>query len=175
MGRPSDKIMVVRHSINPNSSKFGGFLLENFEQRELNDRRKQPTPGLSRFSFFGRRRAFRREADRQRGGYIDRYSPGLFFLLLLIVGLNILDALLTTMILDRGGWEMNPFVRSAIELFGERFWAWKFILVSIILILLCIHSKFKPIKTLIVTTGFIYAAVVLYEVFLLIDQLSLNP
>ncbi len=167
--------MVVRNSINPNLYKFGGFLLEDFGQRELNDRRQQPTPGLSRFSFFGRRRAFRRKADRQKGGYIDRYSPGLFFLLLLIVGLNILDALLTIMILDRGGWEINPLVRSAIELFGERFWAWKFIIVSIALILLCIHSKFKPIKTIIVTTGFIYASVVLYEIFLLMDQLNINP
>jgi hypothetical protein len=167
--------MVIPNSINPNLYYFGGFLLENSEHREVNDRRKQPTPGLSRFSFFGRRKAFRREADRQKGGYIDRYSPGLFFLLLLIVGLNILDALLTIMILDRGGWEINPFVRSAIALFGERFWAWKFIIVSIALILLCIHSKFKPIKTIIVTTGFIYASVVLYEIFLLMDQFNINP
>jgi hypothetical protein len=99
----------------------------------------------------------------------------LFFLLLLIVILNLFDALLTIMILDRGGWELNPFVRSAIELFGERFWAWKFTLVSITLILLCVHSKFKPFKTLIVTTGFIYASVVLYEIFLLMYQLNVTP
>jgi hypothetical protein len=167
--------MVIQNSINPNLYYFGGFPLKNSEQRELSDRRKQPTPGLSRFSFFGRRKAFRREADRQKGGYIDRYSTGLFLLLLLIVSLNILDALLTIMILDRGGWEVNPFVRSAIELFGERFWAWKFTIVSVVLILLCIHSKFKPIKTVIVTTGFIYASVVLYQIFLLMDQLNINP
>ena len=149
--------------------------MKNSEHRELNDRRKQPTPGLSRFSFSGRRKAFRREADRLKGGYIDRYGTGLFFLLLLIVILNLLDALLTIMILDRGGWELNPFVRSAIELFGERFWAWKFTLVSITLILLCVHSKFKPFKTLIVTTGFIYASVVLYEIFLLMYQLNVTP
>ena len=155
--------MVVQTSINPNLYYFGGFLLENSGQRKLNDRRKQPTPGLSRFSFFGRRKAFRREADRLKGGYIDRYSTGLFFLLLLIVSLNILDALLTIMILDRGGWELNPFVRSAIELFGERFWAWKFTIVSIVLILLCIHSKFKPIKTVIVTTGFIVTTLLSHD------------
>jgi hypothetical protein len=149
--------------------------LKNSEQRELSDRRKQPTPGLSRFSFFGRRKAFRREGDRQKGGYIDRYSTGLFSLLLLIVGLNLLDAFLTIMILDRGGREVNPFVRSAIELFGERFWAWKFTLVSIVLILLCLHSKFKPVKTVIVTTGFIYASVVLYQIFLLVNYININP
>ena len=149
--------------------------MENSEQRELHDRRKQPTPGLSRFSFFGRRKGFRRGADRLKGGYIDRYSPGLFFLLLLIVALNILDALLTIMILDHGGWEINPFVRSAIAHFGEEFWVWKFIIVSIALILLCAHSKFKPTQTILVTIGFIYASVVLYEVFLLMNQLYINP
>jgi hypothetical protein len=167
--------MVVRNSINLNLDNFGGYLLGNFERRELNDRRKQPTPGLSKFSFFGRRRGFRREADRLKGGYIDRYGPGLLFLLLLVVALNILDAMLTIVILDRGGWEINPVARSAIDLFGERFWAWKFIIVSIALILLCIHSKFKPIKTIIVTAGFIYASVVLYEIFLLLDQFNINP
>lgn len=149
--------------------------MENFERRKLGDRRKQPTPGLSRYSFLGRRRSLRRKADQEKGGYIDRYSPGLFSLLLLIVGLNILDALLTITILDHGGWEINPFVRSVIELYGEKFWAWKFVTVSIGLILLCIHSKFRPIKTIIVTTGFIYASVVLYEVFLLIHKLNTNP
>ena len=149
--------------------------MENFERRETNDRRKNPTPGLSRYSFFGRRRVLRREADQDRGGYIDRYSPGLFFLLLLIVALNILDAFLTIIILDHGGWEVNPFVRSVIELYGERFWAWKFAIVSIALILLCIHSKFKPIKTIIVATSFIYGSVVLYEIFLIIHYLNPNP
>ncbi len=149
--------------------------MENLEQRELQDRRKRPTPGLSRFSFFGRRRGFRREADRLKGGYIDRYSPGLFLLLILILALNILDALLTILILDHGGWEMNPFVRSAIEHFGEEFWVWKFIIVSLALILLCAHSKFKPTQTILVTIGFIYASVVLYEVFLLMNQLNISP
>lgn len=79
------------------------------------------------------------------------------------------------MILDRGGCELNPFVRSAIELFGERFWAWKFTIVSVVLILLCIHSKFRPIKIVIVTTGFIYASVVLYQIFLLMAQLNITP
>lgn len=117
----------------------------------------------------------RRQADQERGGYIDRYSPGLFFLLLLILALNILDAFLTIIILDHGGWEVNPIVRSVIELYGERFWAWKFVIVSTALILLCIHSKFKPIKTIIVATSFIYGSVVLYEIFLIIHHLNPNP
>jgi hypothetical protein len=149
--------------------------LENFDRRELKDRRKQPTPGLSRYSFWGQRRTLRRKTDQQRGGYIDWYGPGLFFLLLLIVALNILDALCTLMILDYGAWELNPLVRSAIGLYGDRFWVWKFAIVSICLVLLCIHIKFKPTKTIIVTISSIYFGIVLYQIFLIIDKLKTPP
>ena len=92
----------------------------------------------------------------------------------MILALNIIDAVLTIIILDHGGWEMNPFVRTVIEIYGERFWVWKFLLVSCALILLCIHSKFRAIMTIIVTTGFIYASVVLYEIFLLLFRINPN-
>lgn len=113
--------------------------------------------------------------DQQRGGYIDWYGPGLFFLLLLIVGLNILDALCTLMILDYGAWELNPLVRSAIALYGDRFWVWKFAIVSFCLLILCIHIQFKPIKTIIVTISSIYIGIVLYEIFLITYELKTPP
>jgi hypothetical protein len=113
--------------------------------------------------------------DQQRGGYIDWYGPGLFFLLLLIVGLNILDALCTLMILDYGAWELNPLVRSAIGLYGDKFWVWKFAIVSICLLLLCIHIQFKPIKTIIVTISSVYIGIVLYEIFLIVYELKTPP
>lgn len=149
--------------------------MNNFDQRNLKDRRKQPTSGLSRYTFLGQRRIFRRKEDQEKGGYIDRYSSGLFFLLLFIVGLNILDAVLTLMILEYGGRELNPIVRSTIEIYGERFWIWKFIIVSISLVLLCLHSKFRRIQTIIVATCSIYIGIVLYQIFLIIRYLTENP
>ena len=113
-----------------------------FDIRTLKDRRKQPTPALSRFTLWGRRKTFRRKEEQRRGGYVDRYRSALLIPLTLIVGLNVLDALLTMMILDDGGWEINPVVRSVIQLYGDRFWIWKFVMVSFPLTLLCIHSKF---------------------------------
>ena len=89
--------------------------------------------------------------------------------------LNILDALCTLMILDYGAWELNPLVRSAIGLYGDRFWVWKFAIVSICLVLLCIHIKFKPTKTIIVTISSIYFGIVLYQIFLIIDKLKTPP
>jgi hypothetical protein len=139
---------------------------ENFDKR-IKDRRKQPTPGLSRYTLFGRRKTIRRKADQQKGGYVDRYSSTLLFFLILIVGLNVLDAFFTLMILDLKGWEANPVVRSVINLYGTKFWIWKFFIVSISLALLCLHSRFRLVKEIIITIGSIYVAVVMYQIFLL--------
>jgi hypothetical protein len=139
---------------------------ENFDKR-IKDRRKQPTPGLSRYTLFGRRKTIRRKADQQKGGYVDRYSSTLLFFLILIVGLNVLDAFFTLMILDLKGWEANPVVRSVINLYGTKFWIWKFFIVSISLALLCLHSRFRLVKEIIITIGSVYVAVVMYQIFLL--------
>jgi hypothetical protein len=141
--------------------------VKEYNKRILSDRRKQPTQGLSRYTFFGRRRKFRRETDQEKGGYTDRYSAGLFFVLILIIGLNILDSFLTMIILDQGGWEVNPIVGCVIQQCGDKFWIWKFAIVSISLILLCLHSNFGRVRALINTVGFVYVAVVLYQIFLL--------
>ena len=142
--------------------------MTKIDQRIRQDRRRQPTPGLSRYTFLGRRRTFRRKSDREKGGYIDRYSSKLFFFVILILGLNVLDVLLTVMILDSKGWEWNPIVRSVIEAHGDRFWIWKFAIVSVSLILLCLHSKFKPVRTIIVALCSIYLLVILYQILLLL-------
>ena len=144
--------------------------MREIEKRIFMDRRKEPTPGLSRYIFFGRRKDFRRKIDHQRGGYVDQYSPGLFFFLISIISLNILDALLTMMILDLKGCEINPIVCSVMTLYGDHFWIWKFAIVSVSLLLLCLHSRFSRVKTIVVSISFIYFAVVLYQIFLIIYQ-----
>jgi len=137
-------------------------------RRILKDRRKQPTPALSRFTFWGGRRTFRRKLDQERGGYVDRYSSVLLFLLILIVGLNILDAWFTMMILENGGWEINPVVRSVIELYGDRFWVWKYAIVSGPLVVLCLHSKFRLVMPVILGISAINIIVILYQILLII-------
>jgi hypothetical protein len=142
--------------------------LKEFDRRALKDRRMGPTPFLSRYTLWGRRETFRRDADRKRGGYVDRYSWGLLIPIVLIVGLNVLDALFTMMILDNGGWEVNPVVRSVIQLYGDGFWVWKFAIVSIPLTLLCLHSKFRMVLTIILSTSVLITTVVLYQIYLII-------
>ncbi len=99
---------------------------------------------------------------------MDRYSPGLLFILVLIVGLNVLDALFTMMILDDGGREINPVVRSVIQLYGEGFWIWKFFIVTVPLILLCLHSQFRQVRTILIFISAIYLGIVLYQISLMV-------
>lgn len=66
-----------------------------------------------------------------------------------------------------GSWEVNPIVRSVIQLYGDKFWIWKFAIVSFSLILLCLHSKFRRVKTIIVSVGFVYLTVVVYQMLLI--------
>jgi len=141
--------------------------LQQCDRRGLQDRRRQATPGLSRFVFFGRRKNFRRKCDRQKGGYVDRYSSVLFFMLVLILGLNILDALLTTAILNQDGWEANPILAIVIDLYGGKFWIWKFGIVSISIVLLCLHSKFRSIRVILVGINIFYLIVVLHQILML--------
>ncbi len=142
-------------------------LLRKTERRSFGDRRSQPTPLLSRYTLWGRRKTLRRKEDQERGGYVDRYDSKLLFFIVLIVGLNALDSLFTMIILDCGGREINPIVRSAIEVYGDQFWVWKFIVVSLNLILLCLHSRFRYVNRIISCISILYLGIIFYQVFLM--------
>jgi hypothetical protein len=86
----------------------------------------------------------------------------------LILGLNILDILFTIMILDHKGWELNPIVQSAMDIYGDRFWIWKFVLVSTSVTLLCLHSKFKAVNQMILVLSLIYLLTILYQISILV-------
>ena len=100
---------------------------------------------------------------------MDRYSPLLLPPLVLILGLNVLDILFTLTILDAGGTEVNPVVGSAIELWGDGFWVWKFILSSVCVILLCLHSRHRLVKEVIFGITTMYVTLVLYQLSLVIQ------
>ena len=140
---------------------------QEMERRKFEDRRKKPTSAWSFYTFFGRRRRFRRKSDQEVGGYTDRYSSAFFFLIVLILGLNILDSVFTMVILDLGGKEFNPLVRAAITLHGDKFWIWKFIIVSSILILLCLHRAYRLIRSVLIAISAGYLLVILYQIFLI--------
>jgi hypothetical protein len=142
--------------------------VEKSEERKKQDRRRRPTQPFSRYTFWGRRKDMRRKEDREKGGYVDRYHPRLLFLILLIVGLNILDSLFTLMILECGGHELNPIVQSAIAMYGDHFWIWKFGIVSVNVTVLCLCSKFRYVEKILLGICLVYLTVVLYQVLLML-------
>jgi hypothetical protein len=157
------KRFLLRYSYSGTQKEIPGM-----EQRKDPDRRRKPTPMLSRYTVYcGRRSSFRRGEDRLRGGYVDRYSPRLFSLLFLIVGLNVLDAVFTCMILDCGGVELNPVVDWAITMFGDHFIIWKLAVSGLSLSLLCLHSKFRIARPVIAAVVILYSGVVAYQIVLI--------
>ncbi len=59
-------------------------------------------------------------------------------------------------------------VRFIMEMSGERFWIWKFAVLAVALVILCLHINFKPARTIILILGFIYFLIILYQISLLI-------
>ncbi len=146
--------------------------LGQFNGRTFRDRRKKSTPALSRFTLWGRRRTFRRKIDQQKGGYVDQYNELIFFFLISAVALNILDVFTTIVVLDLGGAEINPIVRSALEVYGDKFWVWKFFIVSACVVFFCLHCKFRRAKLYIVTVNIIYFFGVFLNVLQIILQMN---
>ena len=68
-----------------------------------------------------------------------RINPGIFFMAVLILSLNITDACFTQLIIEHGGWEINPIARAAMATFGDHFWVWKHVVVSLAVIMLISH------------------------------------
>jgi hypothetical protein len=140
-------------------------------ERDLSDRRRNPTPILSRYTLWGRRMSFRRQEERSKGGYVDRYSSGLLLLLLALLSLNAFDAVFTIFILDCGGREVNPLMGALISYCGEQFWIWKFLLVAAAVLFLCLHSQFPRVKSALWAVTFVYGGIILYQVYLIVFRI----
>lgn len=83
-------------------------------RRQSVDRRRRPTPPISRYTFFKGRRRARRRAEDPPNYYVDRLGGEVWLVLLSIFLFQILDANLTLAHLRRGGEELNPLMRELI-------------------------------------------------------------
>ena len=107
----------------------------------LKDRRQRPTRPFSRYVFSGRRQCIRRQTDRKTHLCVDRYGPGLFLVLLLIVSLSILDAHFTIFQVERGAHEINPFISLLIDQGYMHFFWVKYALTALAVLVLCIFKN----------------------------------
>jgi hypothetical protein len=134
------------------------------ERRHGGDRRRRPTPMLSRYLLRGRRRGGRREGEVEHV-YVDRPGPWILTGFLLVVLLSVLDAAFTLSHLERGATEANPFMRAALELGNRAFVVIKTVITVLAVGFLCLHKNW-PLGRLCLTLALLgYAALTIYHLY----------
>ena len=110
------------------------------------DRRKRPTPMISRYTFFGGRRKGGRRDGEVENVYVDVYSPQMIGLLLLFFALTVLDSVSTLTYLGKGGRELNPIAQLMIDQGGLFFVVAKGLLSGLCLLFVMLHKNFRPAR-----------------------------
>ncbi|MDJ0816493.1 MAG: DUF5658 family protein [Desulfobacterales bacterium] len=144
------------------------------ENRRLKDRRINRKSSLKYLLFNGRRERIRREEDKGKVFFFDRYNPKLFAAITAILMLSITDALLTLILIANGSSELNPVMAYFLQHSLLHFIIAKYILTSTGVVVLLIfknvflnrmriyaHSLFSAVI-------FAFAAVVVWEIYLII-------
>jgi hypothetical protein len=143
-----------------------GAALSSSERRGP-DRRTRPTPILSRYTFFGGRRAGDRRGVARDGQYVDRYPTGLAVALVAIGLLCAVDAVFTLLYMQKGGDEANPVMKALIDAAGPRnFLVLKCVITNLGLVVLCLHKNFRFVRPVIGALLFVYSALFGYHLYL---------
>jgi len=126
---------------------------------------------LSRYLFRGRRRQARRDDESQIGYYVDRQTPFELVAVFSLFALTLTDALATLHILGKGGTELNPIMRSALEVGDHYFLITKLGISLLGGILILIHARFPAVKKSLFALITLYAGVVIYHIYLISSAL----
>lgn len=141
------------------SAEHGGRDWAGVDRRD-SDRRDRPTrPWIGMRGPFRRMRG-RRAADRI--GYVDRYSRRDVALILAVFVMNVGDAFLTMLWLDRGGREANPIMDFFLDIGPGAFLLQKCLVVGIWLVILLVHKNFRFARL-----G-LYASLVVYALLMIV-------
>ena len=135
-------------------------------ERRGDDRRRRPTPALSRYSLLGGRRAGDRREDGVAPHYVDRYEPLLAAALVAIAALCAFDAVFTLLYIQRGGSEANPLMAAVIDWGPRPFLVVKCVVTNAGLIVLCLHKNFRYVKQVIGALLGIYTLLLGYHLWL---------
>lgn len=130
------------------------------------DRRRAPTPRLSRFTFFGGRRRHNRRGDEREGAFVDLYGGRLFLIVLWVAMMNIGDSFFTLVHLQSGGVELNPVAKLLLTTGRWNFVFAKSILIGLALIVLAVHKNFHLARVGLWTAAGTYTCLVAYHLLL---------
>lgn len=131
------------------------------------DRRKRPTPFLSRYTLVGRRKANRRAEDGLTNYYADRLQPRTWLFFWIIAGLSLLDMIFSIHYLSRGYVEANPLLRLSLFFGAKSFIFIKLLLTALGLFIICMHQYFRYIYAVIALFIIFYAVLDAYHIALL--------
>jgi len=110
------------------------------------DRRQQPTPIVSRYTFLGGRRRGGRRDGEVEDQFIDVYRPAIVYLLLFFFALTVVDSVSTLVYLGKGGREMNPVAQWMIDQGSTFFVVMKGVLSGLCLMFVMLHKNFKAAR-----------------------------
>ena len=145
------------------------FEEKNQKRRTVPDRRRKPTPILSRYSLRGQRKDVRRDEDRRRHIYVDQYSLRFFILLMAILLLGTADAFLTLYHVHvNNAEELNPIMDFFLGMSPKIFFNVKYILTALCLTVLCVHKNLPIVKYLLGMVFLIYFVIVLNHLYLFV-------
>jgi hypothetical protein len=142
------------------------------ERRQAQDRRSATWMALWHGSFLRRRRGVRREATAAVSS-IDWHHPQWLAVGLLILIFSCADALLTLQLLSLGAYEANPFMAGLVHGSGHAFALVKVGLTALGVVLLTLLASARvfarrvPVGALLYAVLGLYAALIIYELWLL--------
>jgi hypothetical protein len=143
------------------------------ERRRGTDRRNNKKAQFKYFLVNGRREQARREEDRGRAYFFDRYNQRIFAAITAILMLSIFDAFLTLVLIEKGSSELNPVMAYFLEHGPLPFIIAKYILTSfgVIALLFCKNVFLSPVnmytRSLFSYVIFTFSAVILWQLFVL--------
>jgi len=138
------------------------------DQRDFIDRRKCPTPIISRFTFYGgKRKVVRRVIDKKTHIYVDLYSTRLLVAVLSLLILSCIDAFLTLELIYKGNViEANPLMAYVLHYGTTPFTIIKFAITAFSLTILCVFKNVKITRVCLPLALKAYCIVVAYEMYL---------
>lgn len=136
--------------------------------RLILDRRKCPTPIISKYTFYGgRRKSVRREREKKVFIYVDLYSTRLLIAVMSVLLLSCLDAYLTLELIGKGHVvEANPIMAFFLNYGTTPFTVVKFTITAFCLIILCLFKNVKVTRICLPFAIKMYILVIAYEFYL---------
>ncbi|MFZ0243059.1 MAG: DUF5658 family protein [Desulfobacterales bacterium] len=146
----------------------------NLDRRSGRDRRSGKSFQFVKQLVSGQRTIARRNSDRARIVYFDRYDSKLIRVIIAVLALSVADAVLTVRLIGLGAVEINPLMDYYLKLGPHGFLAVKYVLTSLSIFILVIYSNSGlkggriPIRTVFPWIITAFAAVVVWEIYLMV-------